>query len=560
MLNNFTRLLAVVILAATCAFAQGGITIHVDANQTVGPYKPISGYFGYDEPNFTYSNNGRKLIGELARLGNSPVYIRTHFMLASGNGTPGLKFGSSNAYTEDASGKPVYDWTITDRIMDTYLEAGAKPFVEIGFMPQALSTHPEPYTPVWKPGGHAAEYFIGWSYPPKDYAKWGELINQWVKHAVAKYGRAEVETWYWEVWNEPDIAYWHGTPEEYDKLYDYTADAVKRALPNAKIGGPATTGPSVEHGSVFLRQFLEHCANGKNAVTGAVGSPLDFITYHAKGQTSVVEGKARMGVAKNINDTLQGFQIVRSFPKFRNLPIVISESDPEGCAACSVRYYPQNDYRNGTHYASYEAVMMKSMFELADREKTNIAGMLTWAFEFENQPYFEGFRTLATNGIDKPVVNFYRMAGLMHGNRVSVESSGRQPLATMTTESIHGDPDVDALAVRSDHEISVMVWNYHDEDVPAPDAAVQIQVVGVPETAKRVLVRQYRIDETHSNAWTAWKNMGSPQQPTPEQYAALEAAGQLQEFESPRWVDVAKETKLELRLPGQAVSLLQLSW
>jgi xylan 1,4-beta-xylosidase len=267
-----------------------------------------------------------------------------------------------------------------------------------------------------------------------------------------------------------------------------------------------------------------------------------------------------MGVAKNINDTLQGFQIVRSFPKFRGLPIVISESDPEGCAACSVRYYPQNDYRNGTHYASYEAVMMKSMFELADREKTNIAGMLTWAFEFENQPYFEGFRTLATNGIDKPVVNFYRMAGLMHGNRVSVESSGRQPLATMTAQSVHGDPDVDALAVRSDHEISVLVWNYHDEDVATPDAGVQLQIAGIPGAAKRVLVRHYRIDETHSNAWTAWKNMGSPQQPTPEQYAVLEAAGQLQELESPRWIDRAKETNIDLRLPRQAVSLVQLSW
>jgi xylan 1,4-beta-xylosidase len=560
MFNHATRLSAFLILAATCAFAQDGITIRVDATQTVGPYKPISGYFGYDEPNFTYSDNGRKLIGELARLGNSPVYIRTHFMLASGDGTPGLKFGSTNAYTEDASGNPVYDWTITDRIMDTYLEAGAKPFVEIGFMPQALSTQPEPYTPVWKPGGHAAEYFIGWSYPPKDYAKWGELINQWVKHAVAKYGRAEVETWYWEVWNEPDIGYWHGSPEDYDKLYDYTADAVKRALPTARVGGPATTGPSVEHGSVFLLQFLEHCSKGQNAATGAVGAPLDFITYHAKGQTSVVEGKARMGVAKNIADTLQGFQIVNSFPKFRNLPIVISESDPEGCAACSVRYYPQNDYRNGTHYATYEAVMMKSMFELADREQTNIAGMLTWAFEFENQPYFEGFRTLATNGIDKPVLNFYRMAGLMRGNRVFVESSGRVPLATMTAESVHESPDVDALAVRSSREISVLVWNYHDEDGPAPDAGVQIQIAGIPSTAKRVLLRHYRIDETHSNAWTAWTSMGSPQQPTPEQYAALEAAEQLQELESPRWIEAGKETKLELQLPRQALSLLQLSW
>src|ERR1035437_7126393 len=142
-------------------------------------------------------------------------------------------------------------------------------------MPQALSSHPDPYKPVWKPGANFSQYYLGWAYPPKDYAKWAELANQWVKHAVAKYGRAEVESWYWEVWNEPDIAYWHGTPEEYDQLYDFTADAVKRALPTAKIGGPATTGPNTPRAAIFLRQFLEHCSTGKNAATGAVGAPLD---------------------------------------------------------------------------------------------------------------------------------------------------------------------------------------------------------------------------------------------------------------------------------------------
>jgi xylan 1,4-beta-xylosidase len=187
----------VLLLAAASGFAQDSVTIRVNAAETVGPYKPIFGYFGYDEPNFTYAKNGRKLIGELANLGSAPVYIRTHFMLATGDGTPGFKFGSTNAYTEDASGKPLYDWTITDRIMDTYLQAGAKPFVEIGFMPRALSSHPDPYEPDWKPGDNFNQYYLGWAYPPKDYAKWSELVNQWVKHTVAKYERAEVESWYW---------------------------------------------------------------------------------------------------------------------------------------------------------------------------------------------------------------------------------------------------------------------------------------------------------------------------------------------------------------------------
>jgi len=540
------RLIPFLMLAAASAPAQNTVTIRVNAARTVGPFKPIYAFFGYDEPNYTYMKNGRKLVGELAAMSGAPVYIRTHFMLATGDGTPGLKWGSTNAYTEDASGRPVYDWAITDRIFDTYLQAGAKPFVEIGFMPQALSSQPEPYRPIWIPGAANRDYAIGWSYPPTDYSKWGELVYQWVKHSVEKYGKGQVESWYWEVWNEPDISYWHGTPQEYDKLYDYAAAAVKRALPSARVGGPASTGPSEAKAAAFLRQFLEHCDRGGNSATGRTGAPLDFITYHAKGRPTVVDGHVRMGMAKQAEDVDRGFAIVRSFPKFEALPIVLSESDPEGCAACSARVYPQNAYRNGPLYASYTAAMMKNIFELADRRHVNIEGMLTWAFEFEDQPYFDGFRTLATNGIDKPVLNLFRMAGLMRGDRVATESGG---------------PDVDALAVRSDRGISVLAWNYHDEDVPAPDADVRLEIAGVPGGVTRVLLRHYRIDEVHSNAWSAWKDMGSPQHPTAAQYAQLEAAGQLQLADSPRFVEVrGGAANPEFALPRQGVSLIELSW
>jgi xylan 1,4-beta-xylosidase len=104
-------------------------------------------------------------------------------------------------------------------------------------------------------------------------------------------------------------------------------------------------------------------------------------------------------------------------------------------------------------------------------------------------------------------------------------------------------------------------YTYHDDDVPAPEAKVRLEIDGVPSAATRVLVRHYRIDEAHSNPWTAWKTMGSPQQPTPEQYAKLEAAGQLHLLGSPRWVDMqGGAMKLEFSLPRQAVSLLELSW
>ena len=113
------------------------------------------------------------------------------------------------------------------------------------------------------------------------------------------------------------------------------------------------------------------------------------------------------------------------------------------------------------------------------------------------------------------------------------------------------------MAVRNNRILSVLAWNYHDDDVPGPVAPVQVQVSGLGAN-RRVLLHHYRIDDTHSNAWTTWKHLGSPQKPTPEQYAALESAGQLQLLEAPRWIDIKSgAAMLEITLPRQAVSLLQ---
>ncbi len=538
---------------AAVAGGQTPVQVTVDASQPQGPFRPIYRYFGYDEPNYTYAPNGRKLVGELAALSETPVYIRTHHLLTTGDGVPAFKWGSTNAYTEDAQGKPVYDWTIVDKILDTYVQSGARPFVELGFMPKALSAKPDPYVPVWKPGDNFDHYYVGWAYPPVDYAKWGELVRQLVLHAVARYGRAAVGQWYWEVWNEPDIAYWHGTPEDYDKLYDAAAAGVKRALPQALVGGPATTGPGSQRSSGFLRQFLRHCQD--------TNAPLDFITFHAKGQARVVEGHVKMGVANNLQNADNGFKIVAEFPQYKNLPIILSESDPEGCAACSARVYPQNAYRNGPLYASYTATAMKALTDLAKRDGVNLEGQLTWAFEFEGQPYFDGFRTLATNGVDKPVLNFFRMAGQLGGVRVKAESGGAVDLDTVLKSGVAQGQDVDAIATKSDRTLSVLVWNYQDNDVEGPAARVQLNTTGLPLDVARVSMKHYRIDGTHSNAYTAWKLAGSPQSPTPEQKAALEEAGQLQMLGSPEWVTVTKgAVKTSFDLPLQGLSLIQFSW
>jgi len=550
---------AVSLCAAGQTPAPAPVSIHVDLARTVGEYKPIFSWFGYDESNYTTGKYGRQLLSELHDLSPAPVYIRAHHLLTSGNGEPELKWSSSNVFSLDQNGKPVYDFTITDETFDEYRKAGVRPMVELGFMPKDLAAavpgigeyqlhYPKPTM-----GGASNN-------PPKDYKMWGELVRKYTEHLVERYGRQEVSRWYFEVWNEPDIIYWHGTPEEYLKLYDYAVAGVRAALPNAKVGGPATTGPGGAKSSAFLEHFLEHCLHDRSAADGKP-IPLDFISFHPKGHNAFVDGHVEMGISNELKAAEAGFRIVAKYPEYRHLPIILSEADPEGCAACSMKQNPANAYRNGTLYASYTATALKSLLQLQDETHVNFLAMLTWAFEFESKDYFEGFRTLSTNGIDKPILNFFRMAGLMAGERVATTSTGEVPLGNLVSAGVRSTPDVDAFATRANREAAVLVWNYDDEDVAAPDAKVNMTIYGIPAGVKRVLLEHYRIDAAHSNAYTAWQNMGSPQAPTPEQYEQLKAAGQLQLLASPEWLEVAGEkVTIETNLPREAVSLLRLEW
>ncbi len=175
MSGSFIKQIAIAIftIITTTAAAQDKAHIHIDFKKETGDMKPVWAWFGYDEPNYTYMKDGKKLLSELAALSPVPVYVRAHNLLTTGDGTPALKWGSTNAYTEDASGNPVYNWTITDSIFDTYIKRGMKPLAQIGFMPEALSTNPKPYKHDWQPGQPYSKIFTGWSYPPADYKKWG---------------------------------------------------------------------------------------------------------------------------------------------------------------------------------------------------------------------------------------------------------------------------------------------------------------------------------------------------------------------------------------------------
>ncbi len=523
------------------------VTITVDVAKKLGPLKPIWRFFGADEPNYAYMKEGKKLLKELGKLGKPQVFFRAHSLQCTGDGTPALKWGSTNAYTEDANGNPIYDWTIVDRIFDAYLKNGVKPYVQIGFMPKALSVKPEPYQHSWTPKAKYEEIYTGWAYPPKDWDKWAELVYQWTAHCVKKYGKAEVESWWWEVWNEANIGYWRGTPEEFRKLHTVAIAAVRRALPTARVGGSDVAGD----GGQFQRDFFTHCLK--------TGSPLDFVSFHAKGAPTFVDGHVRMGIAAQLRTIDAGFKIIASYPELKDKPIVIGESDPDGCAACQG---PQLGYRNSTMFSSYTAAVFARKHELADRHGVNLTGALTWAFTFENQPLFAGFRQLATGGLPLPVLNVFRILGKMDGERIATQSSVGLSLDAIMRDGVRSAaPDISAQAAISGKKAWVLVWHYHDDELAGPDAQIALTLENLPKARGAAKLTHWRIDETHSNVFTAWQKLGSPATPTPVQYAQLEAASKLEQLAPPASVAIeAGRVTLPFTLPRRGVSLLQLEW
>ncbi|WP_188660252.1 GH39 family glycosyl hydrolase [Sphingomonas metalli] len=537
-------------LAAQDGPAPIPVNVTVDAGRPGEPVNPVWRFFGADEPNYATMKDGRTTLATLGQLAPERVYFRAHNLLTSGDGTPALKWGSTNAYREDAAGRPIYDWTIVDRIFDTYRARGIKPYVEIGFMPEALSSRPQPYQHDWRPG--SGELRTGWAYPPKDYAKWEELVYQWVRHCVARYGADEVASWYFQTWNEPNLPqyYWGGTREEFFRLHDAAIRGVRRALPRARVGGPDIAGA----GDDFLTAFLQHVK--------AAGTPTDFLSFHAKGSPSVVAdaggSHVRMGIATHLRAADHEFGQIAADPRFRRTPIVIGESDPEGCAACQG---PANAYRNGTMYSSYTAAVIPRLQALAMRRGLTLDGVLSWAFEFEDQRPFAGFRQLTSAGIDLPVINVFKLFARIKGRTVPATSDGERPLDTVLRDGVRAAADIGAVAARDGDRVSVLVWHYHDDDVPGPEAAVTVRLKGLPAAFRDgAAVTELRVDPQHANSYAAWKAMGSPEAPSNEQRAKLMAAARLDPVHAGERTVVTKGVAtVRFGLPRTGVTLIELT-
>lgn len=512
-------------------------------------------YIGYDECNFTHMPHGMELIRKFGKF-EQPYYFRAHHMLCTGNLHGLNKWGSTNIYSEDADGNPVYDFTCIDKMFDIWIDAGNLPFFEIGFMPRDLARLPED----GKPYSDGSYRSTGWAMPPKDWQKWYDLIYALMAHLKDRCGEDGLKRWYFELWNEPDIIYWRGTHEEYCKLFDYTEAAIHSVLPDARFGGPATTGNNTYDSSaaVYLRDFLRHCREGENFYSGKTGTRLDFTSFHTKGGLYNMNLKAAKQIP-SVQVFLQNCKVLSDIIKeegYGGLECVVSEADPDSWAAGG-RYDNFNlNFRNTEYYASWVASTYKNLQDLADGQGVDMRP-LAWAFEFEPERCFEGTRAFTTQGIEKPLFNLFKCYTMLGSKRIALESSrGLNPLDYTDKNGYDAGTEINGWATqRDDGSYAILLYAHHDDWDIDDEYAVHFTLDGLDSNAVRLT--HYRIDGTHSNAHTEWKRQGSPDWPDDAQMQAIKAREGLELLCEPYVKSACDGTvEMDFVLPCHGVSLI----
>ncbi len=535
------------------------VSVRVDAGETAGALRHNWRYIGYDECNYTTTPEGGELLRKFGELLDAPYYVRVHHLFCNGNGLGVPKWGSTNIFAKDSDGNPVYDYTVFDRIIEAILARGHIPFLELGFMPLDMAEQSYRSSERWSFETFFEYKDKGWRTPPADYGDWRALVYSAVRHCVERWGRENVERWYFELWNEPDLRlYWLGTPEEYFRLYDYTEAAVHEALPSARLAGPATTGPLPGSPSAeYLDGFLKHCREGKNYITGQTGTRLDFITFHVKGGGFVFTPRPEKGhpsVKYLLEQVRTGCGIIKS-NGYSDREIVLSECDPDGWAAGGRFDNPNLSFRNTEYYASYIASSYHGLEALADGMGMDVRP-LAWAFLFPGERCFEGTRVFSTQGIDKPCMNLFRMLARLEGDSVTFTSDGeRDWLAEPDGGEIM--PDVSGrAAVSEDGVLRILVYSHHDDPDFNGETGVTLTISGLE--ASEYTLSHTRIDSEFSNACAAWVREGMPDYPDAETYGRIKARDGLEEIGSSLERPDNGELTIGLKLPARGISLFEL--
>jgi len=499
--------------------------VHIFVNLRVktGKWNPaVISSFGYD-PLCKGTVDGQ-LKDAWAQIKDSEAlfYVRCHNVFSDSD-------WGCKVYSEDASGKPAYDWSRLDEVLDSFLDAGVRPIIECDFMPDALAD-----------GNIVRNYSGGAINLPKDFDKWKNLVRALVQHCQKRYGQEEVRRWYFEVWNEPDVGkYWigGGRPMKYEnvvrffKLYDYFAAGAKEADPRVRIGGPALGGCNIDYS--FARYFLVHCVRGENFATGKKeGAPIDFISWHAYGDLDYI---------LDVNERYSRI-IEKEAPSLSRCEFHLNEWGQELGKG-------SNWPRTQNHYeAAFTCALLK---EVLDKETARVDLMLRWGGL--TGEYFGGWRSLFTRIGDRTVpvtlFNLYRLLGKMSSGRVHV-------IINVTDRSAGAIATSDAL-----NTLQLLLWRFEEKNHAStgPERKFSVMVRGVQRRFKTVKSWQYRIDPVHCDAWSEWVRLGKPKPATLEQADAIFKKAVLSVAGKERRLPVRQgRAIITLSLPPNSVCLLVL--
>jgi xylan 1,4-beta-xylosidase len=471
--------------------------VEIDAQASTQPFPHYwEQMFGSGRAILSLRNSYRQDLRDVKRA-TGFTYIRFHAIFHDEVGV----------YSEDADGHPVYNFSYVDQIYDGLLANNVKPFVELSFMPKQLSSNPAALHAFWYKQNVA---------PPKDWGRWGDLVYQFTKHLVEHYGEAEVEQWYFEVWNEPNIDFWVGDPKEatYYELYDHAARAIKRVSPKLRVGGPATAQ------AAWVGRFIQHCRDNK--------VPFDFVSTHVYGNDSAPHV---FGTDEKIPRTKfvcraahKVFDEVKASPT-PDIPIIWSEYNAS--------YFNEPDVTDAAFMGPW----------LADtiRQCDGLATMMSyWDFSdvFEEQgviqkPFYGGFGLMAEGSVPKPAYNAFAMLHQLGDRRIPAESDS--VLATR----------------RVDGTIVLAAWNLFLPEEAGHSKEMTLALKGL-KGEHRAFIQN--VDAERGSPLPAYGNMGSPITPTAAQYRELREAARLPD---PKSVPL-QDGKVSFTLPPHSLFVIEI--
>jgi len=411
-------------------------------------------------------------------------YIRMH----------GLLHDDMGVYREDRQGNPVYNWQYIDKLYDFLLSVRLKPFVELGFMPADLAS-----------GDKTVFWWKGNITPPKSYEKWADLIRALTRHFQERYGHDEVKTWYFEVWNEPDIApFYTADLKEYLKLYKTTAEAIKSVSPDYRVGGPASASPYA-----FETALVEYCAANR--------VPIDFVSTHAYGvKEGFFDETGNKGTVLDADPMAVSGRMIHSRELLRSSKLPKLELH---FTEWSSAYTPTDPIHDQYHQAAFILDKIKHAQESVD-------SLSYWVFTdiFEENgprmtPFHGGFGLLNYQAIRKPAYYAYRFL-----NRLGkTELANADPASWVTRDANGGIQALfwDFTPIAPPEGVNDQVF-YKGDLPPKPKGKVRFEIAGVPEG--KYLVELSRTGYRVNDAYGTYMALGSPSQLSPAQVEAIKRA------------------------------------